>query len=148
MSRLFCWKTFYKDSFSYFSVFGNIKKCGQRKTIFGQQKTLVKIRLIFYRLFSKKKKKVKQFIFHAAHNSYKNYLLLTQEIIFSFAHSAFLTINSITSSLPFVFFLSSYTLTVTTPPQLCKYHSLWGLCLSRFSSPSKHAVVGEKASTH
>ena len=80
MSRLFCWKTFYKDSFSYFSVFGNIKKCGQRKTIFGQQKTLVKIRLIFYWLFSikkKKKKKGKQFISHAAHNSYKNYLLLT-----------------------------------------------------------------------
>ena len=31
------------------------KKPGQWKTIFGQQKTLIKIRLIFYRLFSKKK---------------------------------------------------------------------------------------------
>ena len=47
---LFCWKTFYKNSFSYFLVFGSIKK----KKI-GQQKTLIKIRLIFYRLFSKKK---------------------------------------------------------------------------------------------
>ena len=51
---LFYWKTFYIDSFPHFLVFGNIKKNGQRKTIFGQRKTLIKINLIFYRLFSKK----------------------------------------------------------------------------------------------
>ena len=37
-------------------------------------------------------------------NSYKYYLLLTQETIFSFAHSAFLTIKSFITSLPFIFF--------------------------------------------
>ena len=41
---------------------------------------------------------------HTMHNSYKYYLLWTQEKIFSFAHSTFLTINSLTSSLLFVFF--------------------------------------------
>ena len=52
---LFRRKAFCKDSFLHFSVFGSTKKTGQRKTIFSQQKTLIKIRLIFYRLFSKKK---------------------------------------------------------------------------------------------
>ena len=37
---------------------------------------------------------------------------------------------------------------VMTPPQLCKYCSLWGLCPSWFCSPSKHTAVGENASTH
>ena len=47
-------KTFCKDSFSHFSMFGSTKKKpGQWKTIFGQRKTLIKIRLIFYKLFSK-----------------------------------------------------------------------------------------------
>ena len=50
---LFHWKTFCKDSFPHFPVFGNTKKTGQWKTIFDQRKTLIKIRLIFYRLFSK-----------------------------------------------------------------------------------------------
>ena len=67
---LFCWKTFYKDSISYFTVFGNIKKNGQ-------QITHIKIRLIFYRLFSKKKKIGKQSLSHTVHSSYKYYLLLT-----------------------------------------------------------------------
>ena len=52
--RLFHWKTFCKYNFMHFSVFGSTKKTGQRKTIFSQRKTLIKIRLIFYRLFSKK----------------------------------------------------------------------------------------------
>ena len=51
---LFRWKTFCKDSFPHFSVFGSTKKTGQWKTNFGQRKTVIKIRLIFYRLFSKK----------------------------------------------------------------------------------------------
>ena len=54
---LFHWKTFCKDSFPHFAVCGSTKKISQWKTIFGQQKTLIKIRLIFYRFFSKKKKK-------------------------------------------------------------------------------------------
>ena len=52
---LFRWKTFCKDSFSHFPVFGSTKKNSQWKTIFGQRKTLIKIRLIFFKLFSKKK---------------------------------------------------------------------------------------------
>ena len=45
-----------KDNFPHFPVFGSTKKNpGQWKTIFGQRKTRIKIRLIFYRLFSKKK---------------------------------------------------------------------------------------------
>ena len=51
---LFCWKIFCKDSFPHFSMFGSTKITSQWKTIFGQQKILIKIRLIFYRLFSKK----------------------------------------------------------------------------------------------
>ena len=53
---LFRWKTFYKDSFLHFPMFSGIKKnFGQWKTIFSQWKTFIKIRLIFYKLFSKKK---------------------------------------------------------------------------------------------
>ena len=52
---LFRWKTFCKDSFPHFPVFGSTKKTGQQKTIFSQWKILIKIRLVFYRLFSKKK---------------------------------------------------------------------------------------------
>ena len=51
---LFRWKIFCEDNFPHFPVFGSTKKTGQWKTIFGQWKTLIKIRLIFYRLFSKK----------------------------------------------------------------------------------------------
>ena len=61
---LFLWKTFYRDSFSHFLVFGSAhihtnthththKK--KRVSEFSQWKILIKIRLIFYRLFSKKK---------------------------------------------------------------------------------------------
>ena len=50
------WKTFCKDSFLHFPVFGSTQKTSQRKTIFSQQKTLIKIRLIFYKSFSQKKK--------------------------------------------------------------------------------------------
>ena len=51
---LFLWKTLCKDSFPHFPVFGSTKKkkIGQWKTIFSQRKILIKIRLIFYRLFS------------------------------------------------------------------------------------------------
>ena len=42
---LFRWKTFCKDSFPHLLVFGSLKKIGQRKT-------LTKIRLVFYKLFS------------------------------------------------------------------------------------------------
>ena len=42
------------------------------------------------------------------HSSYKYYILLTQEKIFSFAHSTFLTINSLISSPPFIFSLFSH----------------------------------------
>ena len=34
-------------------MFGSTKKTGQQKTIFSQWKILIKIRLVFYRLFSK-----------------------------------------------------------------------------------------------
>ena len=80
------------------------------------------------------KKNGKQSLSHAAHNSYKYYLLLTQEIIFYFTHSVFLTINSLISSLPFVFSLFSHP----------HYHPLWSLlfpqislfiCLSSLFSP-------------
>ena len=51
---LFRWKIFCKNRFPHFLAFGSTKKkIGQRKTIFSQLKTLTKIRLIFYRLFSK-----------------------------------------------------------------------------------------------
>ena len=53
---LFRQKTFYKDSFPHFPVFGSTKKkkkIDQWKTIFTQRKILIKIKLIFYRLFSK-----------------------------------------------------------------------------------------------
>ena len=50
---LFRWKTFCKNNFLHFLVFGSTKEPSQWKTIFGQQKTLIKIRLIFYRFFSK-----------------------------------------------------------------------------------------------
>ena len=40
------------------------------------------------------------------------------------------------------------TIYVTTPPQLCRYCPFWGPYPSRFYSPLKHTVVGEKASTH
>ena len=46
------------------------KKIGQWKTIFSQWKTLIKIRLIFYRLFSKKIFFGKQSLSHTVHNSY------------------------------------------------------------------------------
>ena len=46
----------------------------------------------------------------------KYYLLLTQETIFSFAHSTFLTIKSLISSLPFVFF--SFLLTSSLSPPM------------------------------
>ena len=39
--------------FHIFQCFVAEKKTGQRKTIFSQRKTLIKIKLIFYRLFSK-----------------------------------------------------------------------------------------------
>ena len=103
---LFRWKTFYKDSFLHFPMFGSIKKkIGQWKTIFSQWKTLIKIRLIFYKLFSK--------IFFLENNLSLTQcitliLLLTQKKIFSFVHSAFLTINSLTSSPPFIFSLFSH----------------------------------------
>ena len=52
---MFHWKTFCKDSFPHFPVFGSTKKkkTDQWKTIFTQRKILIKIKLIFYRLFSK-----------------------------------------------------------------------------------------------
>ena len=62
-SSSFHWKTFHKDSFYIFQCLVAQKKTCQWKTIFGQQKTLIKIRLIFYRLFSKKKIG-KQSLFH------------------------------------------------------------------------------------
>ena len=47
-------------------------------------------------------------------NSYTYYILLIQETIFSFAHSTFLTINSLSSSLLFVF-LSLLTPSLSPP---------------------------------
>ena len=53
---LFHWKIFCKYSFPHFSVFGSQKKKkSQWKTIFSQRKILIKIKLIFYSLFSQKK---------------------------------------------------------------------------------------------
>ena len=57
-------KLFVKIVFQY--LVGK-KKTGQRKTIFSQRKILIKIRLIFYRLFSKKKKFGKQSLSHSFH---------------------------------------------------------------------------------
>ena len=71
---MFRWKTFYKYSFLHFSVFDSIKKTSKWKTIFSQQKNLIKIMLIFIGCFPKKKRKGKQSLSHAAHNSYKYYL--------------------------------------------------------------------------
>ena len=50
---LFVGKPSIKIVFHIFQCLVAHKKPGQWKTIFGQQKTLIKIRLIFYRLFSK-----------------------------------------------------------------------------------------------
>ena len=112
MLCLFRWKTFYKNNFPHFPVYGNIKKkINQRKTIFSQQKTLIKIKFIFYKLFSKKKKKGKQSLSHAAHNSYKHYILLIQKTtrIFSIFYNK---LSYFLSSL--CFFISFRTLTITS----------------------------------
>ena len=52
---LFHRKTFCKNSFPHFPVFGSTKKkkLVNRKLSFSQRKILIKIRLIFYMLFSK-----------------------------------------------------------------------------------------------
>ena len=56
---LFHWKTLCKDSFPHFPVFGSIflnkKKIVNKKLYLFNKKTLTKIKLIFYRLFSKNK---------------------------------------------------------------------------------------------
>ena len=102
MLCLFRWKTFYKNNFPHFPVYGNIKKkINQRKTIFSQQKTLIKIKFIFYKLFSKKKKKKEN-------NLSRMQRITPINIIFfwfrkQLAYLAFFTINSLTSYLLFVF---------------------------------------------
>ena len=53
-SVCFAGKPSVKIVFHIFQCLVAQKKPVQWKTIFGQQKTLIKIRLIFYRLFSKK----------------------------------------------------------------------------------------------
>ena len=50
---LFHWKPSVKIVFHIFQCLVAHKKTGQWKTIFGQWKILIKIRLIYYRLFSK-----------------------------------------------------------------------------------------------
>ena len=70
------WKTFCKDSFLHFPVFGSTQKTSQRKTIFSQQKTLIKIRLIFYKSFSQKKKNLQNNLSLTHYISYKYYILL------------------------------------------------------------------------
>ena len=66
----------------------------------------------------------KQSLSHTVHNSYKYYFLLTKENKFLlFAHLAFLTINSLTSSPPFVFSLFSQPY----------YHPLWPLLFPQIS---------------
>ena len=67
-------------------------------------KNSYKNKAYFLQVVFHKKKKRKQSLSHVTRNSYKYYLLLTQETIFSFAHSAFLTIKSFITSLPFIFF--------------------------------------------
>ena len=64
-------------------------------------------------------------------NSYKYYLLLTQETIFYFTHSAFLTIKSIISSLPFVFF--SLLTPSLSPPMASSLPTDFSLYLPLFS---------------
>ena len=54
-SVCFIGKPSVKIVFHIFQCLVAQKNSGQWKTIFGQRKTLIKIRLIFYRLFSKKK---------------------------------------------------------------------------------------------
>ena len=77
----------------------------------------------FLQVVFKKKKRKTFFLSHAAYNSYKYYILLTQETIFSFPHSTFLAINSLTSSLLFVFSLFSHP----------HYHPLWSLLFLQIS---------------
>ena len=55
LSVYFAGKPFVKIVFHIFQCLVAQKKPGQWKTIFGQRKTLIKIMLIFCRLFSKKK---------------------------------------------------------------------------------------------
>ena len=110
---LFHWKTFYKKRLSHFPVFGNIKRIGQRKAISGQWKTLTKISLIFYRLFSKK----------------KIYIL---ENNLSFARC--ITLIALSLLLFPLLFLSSLILTVT-PSGLFSSHRFHLICLSPLFSP-------------
>ena len=99
---LFHRKTFHINNFPHFLVFGNIKK----------------------KIWSMK-------IICSQRNSYKYYLLLTQETIFYFTHSAFLTIKSIISSLPFVFF--SLLTPSLSPPMASSLPTDFSLYLPLFS---------------
>ena len=138
------WKIFYKDSFSHFLVFDSIKKDWSTEIYFSQQKTLIKIRLIFYRLFSKKKKKKigNQSLSHVAHNSYK--ILSSSNsrnnIFFCSFNLSHNKISHFFSSLCF-FFLSSHILTIT-PYGFFSSHKFLSLSASLlFFSPLYNTVL-------
>ena len=116
----FIGKLIVKDNFPHFTVSGCIKKIGQQKTIFSQWKTLIKIRFIFYRFFF-----LENNLFHVAHNySYKYYLFLAWETIFSFVPLVFPMVNSLVSSFTFVFF---FFLNLFLHPH---WHPFWALLIS------------------
>ena len=69
---------------------------------------------------------------HATHNSCNYYILLIQETIFSFTHSAFLTINSLISSFLFVSFFSLLTPSLS-PPMASSLPTDFSLYLPLFS---------------
>ena len=121
---LFYWKTFYIDSFP---VFSNIKKNWSTENYLQSTENSYKNKAYFLQVVFQKKKNGKQSLSHTVHSSYKYYFLLTQKKIFSFTHSAFLTINSLTSP-PFVF-LSSHTLTII-PSSLFSSHIFLSLSTS------------------
>ena len=108
---LFRWKTFYKKRLQHFPMFGNIKKIGQRKAISGQWKTLTKISLIFYRLFSKKK-------------------ILENNL--SFAQC--ITLIALSLLLFPLLFLSSHIL-IVTPSGLFSSYKFHPICFSPLFSP-------------
>ena len=111
---LFLWKTLCKHSFAHFPVFGSTKKkIGQWKTIFSQRKILIKIRLIFYRLFSNFFFFGKQSLSHALHLlSILSSSVAVGNIIFW--HLLSLMVNFLTFSLfPLLFFHLTFSLSLT-----------------------------------
>ena len=103
----------------------NKKKLGQWKTIFGQRKTLIKIVLIFCRLFSKKKFWKTIFL---------SYIASSINIIFVYSREKHNFLAHSLSHGKFFHFFSPHTLTITNSSLSSSHRSL-SLSLSSLFSP-------------